>query len=88
MTPTLERAATRDSEAVRLSIDSKRGPGVRLVAADAVLELEPVEHVGWALDNLLACRFEGRVHLWDQGFNSPASSPGRPGTRRPSSGAR
>jgi hypothetical protein len=58
----------RSYEAVREGIDARLGSGVGLSAAQAALELTPVEHVVWALDNLLANLFEFRLHLWHQGF--------------------
>lgn len=67
----LEEVPVRSYEAVREAIDSKLGSGVGLLARDAAVKLEPVEHVVWALDNLLACLFEFRLHIWDQGFAGP-----------------
>lgn len=67
----LEAAAVRTYEEVRLAIDSKLGGGVGLTSGEASRHLEPVEHVVWALDNLLACLFDFRLHIWDQSFTGP-----------------
>jgi hypothetical protein len=64
----LEPQPVRTYEEVREAIDSRLGSGVGMSAEDAVRGLEPSEHVVWALDNLLACLFESRLHIWDQGF--------------------
>ncbi|HEY0880933.1 MAG TPA: hypothetical protein VGD87_05355, partial [Archangium sp.] len=64
----LEPKPVRTYEEVREAIDSKLGSGVGLSAEAAARQLAPEEHVVWALDNLLACLFDFRLHLWDQGF--------------------
>jgi hypothetical protein len=75
----LEPAPVRSYEEVRQSIDAKLGTGVGMTAAGAVRQLTPAEHVVWALDNLLACLFDFRFHIWDQAFGP--SSKGYDGPR-------
>lgn len=67
----LEPSPVRTYEEVRLAIDSKLGSGVGLSSGEASRRLEPVEHVVWALDNLLACLFDFRLHVWNQSFTGP-----------------
>lgn len=64
----LEPTPVRTYEAVRESIDAKLGDGIGMPTAEAAAKLEGVEEVVWVLDNLLACVFDFRLHIWDQGF--------------------
>jgi hypothetical protein len=62
----------RDYAAVRDAIDAKLGDGIGMLAEAAAARLSNVEHAVWALDNLLACLFDARLHIWDQSFRTPA----------------
>ncbi|HEY1813847.1 MAG TPA: hypothetical protein VGG74_15955 [Kofleriaceae bacterium] len=61
-----------DYAAVRDAIDAKLGDGVGVLAEVAAVQLSNVEHAVWTLDNLLACLFDARLHIWDQSFRTPA----------------
>lgn len=64
----LEPAPVRTYEEIRRAIDARLGSGVGVTAGEAAKQLSPSEHAVWALDNLLACLFDFRLHIWDQGF--------------------
>jgi hypothetical protein len=56
---------------IRDAIDARLGDGIGMLAEVAAAKLSNVEHAVWALDNLLACLFDARLHIWDQNFRTP-----------------
>jgi hypothetical protein len=55
---------------VRARIDAVLGTGVGLSVAEAARLVRGADHAVWALDNLMACLAEDRLHIWDQSFCS------------------
>lgn len=60
-------APVRTYDAVRARIDAALGEG-RMSPREAAALLHGADQAVWVLDNLLACLFEDRFHIWDQGF--------------------